>query len=95
MEKINKYVEELHVLSEIAKIDWQAAYTCFLSRYKHKFNCHMRAIPGIDKLLRKIDKVILTKFISVITGGNIITEIERNLLSLAPQLGGLGIEELC
>ena len=52
----------------------------------------MRAIPGIDKLLRKIDKVILTKFIPVITGGNIITEIERKL---APQLGGLGIEELC
>ena len=55
----------------------------------------MRAIPGIDKLLRKIDKVILTKFIPVITGGNIVTEIERKLLSLAPHLGGLGIEELC
>ena len=35
IEKINKWVEELHVLSEIAKIEPQAAYTCFLSGYKH------------------------------------------------------------
>ena len=28
MEKINKWVEELHVLSEIAKIERQAAYSC-------------------------------------------------------------------
>ena len=31
MEKINKWVEDLYVLSEIAKIEPQAAYTCFLS----------------------------------------------------------------
>ena len=31
MEKINKWVEGLHVLSEIARIEPQAAYTCFLS----------------------------------------------------------------
>ena len=98
IEKINKWVEELHVLSEIAKIEPQAAYTCFLSGYKHKFNYYMRTIPGIGKLLRKVDEVILTEFISAITGGIFITENDRKLLSLAPRLGGLGIpifEELC
>ena len=98
MEKINKWVEQLHVLSEIAKIELQTAYTCFLSGYKHKFNYYMRTIPGIGKLLRKVDKVILTEFISAITGGIFITENDRKLLSLAPRLGGLGIpifEELC
>ena len=33
MEKINKWIEEPHILSKIAKIEPQAAYTCFLSGY--------------------------------------------------------------
>ena len=41
MEKINKCVEELHVLTEIAKIGPQPSYTCFLSGYQHKFNYYM------------------------------------------------------
>ena len=82
MEKINKWVEELHVLSEIAKIEPQAVYMCFLSGYKHKFNYYTRTIPDIGKLLRKLDEVILTEFIPAITGGILITENERKLLSL-------------
>ena len=78
--KINKWVEKLHVLSEIAKIEPQVAYTCFLSGYKHKFNYYMRTIPDIGKLLRKLDEVILTKFIPAITGRIFITENERKLL---------------
>ena len=41
MEKINEWVEELHVLSETAKIEPQAVYTCILSGYKHKFNFYI------------------------------------------------------
>ena len=46
-------------------------------------------IRGIGKLLRKVDKVILCEFILTITGGIIITENKRKLLSLAPRLRGL------
>ena len=73
-------------------------YQTSLSGYKHKFNCHMRTIPGIVKLLRKIYEVVLTEFIPAITCGIIFTENKRNLPSLAPQLAGLGIPiftELC
>ena len=69
----------------------QAAYTCFLSSYKPKLNYYMRTIPGISKLLRKVDEVILTEFILAITGGIIITENERKLLSLASRLKGLSL----
>ena len=82
---------ELHVLSKIANIEPQAAYTCFLSGYKYNLNYYMWTILRIGKLLRKVDDVILTEFIPAITGGIIITKNERNLLSLAPRLGGLGI----
>ena len=89
MEKINKWVEELHILNEIEKIVLQAEYTCFLSGYKHKFNYYMRIIPGIGKLLRNVDESILTAFIRAITGGIFITKKDTELLSLAPRLGGL------
>ena len=98
MNKINKWVEELHVLSEIEKIESQAAYACFLSSYNHKFNYYLRKIPGIAKLLRKVEEIILTQFIPAITSGVTITENERKLLYLAPQPRGLGVsifEELC
>ena len=58
----------------------------------------MRTIPGIRKLLRKVDEIILTEFIPAITGGIFITEIDRKLSYLVPRLGRLGIpifEELC
>ena len=38
----------------------------------------MKTIPGIDKLLRKVDQVILTEFIPAITGGILITENEKS-----------------
>ena len=91
MGKINKWVEELHILRDIAKMESQAAYTCFLSGYKHKLNYYLRTTPGISKLLRKVDEVIL---IPAITGVITITKNERKLLSLAPRLGGLNIPNL-
>ena len=84
MKKINKWGEDIHVLSEIAKIEPQAACTCFLSGYKHNFNYYMRTIPGIGKLLKKVYEVILSEFVPAITGRFFITENERKLLSLAP-----------
>ena len=77
MEKINKWVEELHVLSEIAKIEPPAANTCILGVYKHKLNYYSWRN--------------YSEFIPVSTGGITITENERKLLLLAPRLGGLGI----
>ena len=46
MEKMHKLVEELYELRETAKIEPQAAYTCFLTGYKHKSNYYIRKIPG-------------------------------------------------
>ena len=65
--KINKWVEKLHLLREISKIQRQLDYSCFLKGYKHKFDYCMRTIPSIVKL-RKADKVILTKFIPTVIG---------------------------
>ena len=41
------WTDKLDVLSKIAKIDPQGAYTCFFKDYKRKFNYYMRTIPHI------------------------------------------------
>ena len=97
-EKITTWIEEIRMLSEIAKTEPQSAYICFTSGFKHKITYYMRTIPNISHLLQKIDDVILANFIPAITGGKNVSEIERKLLSLPVKLGGLGIpifSEIC
>ena len=90
-EKIEVWVRELTLLSEIAAFAPQEAYTCFTSGYKHKLNFCMRTIPGISEDLKQLDEVVSTKFIPAVTGGIQPNNVERNLFSLPPSQGGLGI----
>ena len=78
-------------LCEIAKLEPQAAYSCFVSDFKHKLNYIMRTIPDISHLLKPIDDIILTKFIPAITDGIKINKKERKLLSLHAKYDGLAI----
>ena len=91
LDKINRWSSELQLLCEIAKIEPQAAYSCFVSGYKHKLTYYMRTIPGISHLLQCIDDIILTEFIPAITGGIKVNQTERILISLPVKYGGLGI----
>ena len=89
--KIDEWIREIKMLAEIAKISPHAAYTCFTSGYKQKFNYVLRTIPNISHLLQRVDDVINTCLIPALTGGEFCTEVERQLISLPPRLGGLGI----
>ena len=84
-------MDKLNNLCEIAKLEPQAAYNCFVSGLKHKLNYIMRTIPDISHLLKPIDDIILTKFIPAITDGIKINQIERKILSLPAKYGGLAI----
>ena len=48
---------------------------------------------GCKEQLTPVDEVIRHKFIPALTGGHIINDHERQLLSLPPWLGGLGIKK--
>ena len=90
-EKVDNWIRELSLLSEIALFAPQEAYTCFTAGYKHKLNFCMRTIPDIDKDLKRFDEVVTKKFIPAVTGGIQPNTIERTLFSLPPSQGGLGI----
>ena len=75
----------------IAKTEPQAAYSCFITPFKHKPSCIMRTIPHISDQLNQLDEIITSEFIPPITGGRHRSNIKRKLLSLPSKLGRLGI----
>ena len=76
-QKMNNWLDELNMLCDIARIEPQAAYSCFVSWYKHKLT--YITIPNISHLLEKIDALIVTKIIPAITGGIYVNPDERYL----------------
>ena len=78
------------MLCKSARFELQAAYSCFVTGFKHKPTFYMRTIPNISSHLKRLD-VVITEFIPAITGGINCSQIERKLMSLPPKLGGMGI----
>ena len=79
------------MLCKIACFEPQAAYSCFVTGFKHKPTFYIRTILNISSHLKRLDEVITTEFIPAITGGVNLSDIERRLMSLQPKLGGMRI----
>ena len=88
---IDESINEIKVLSMIAKKEPRAAYSGFIAAFKHKRSYIMKTIPDIYDQLNELDEVITSEFIPAITGAIHCSNIERELLSLPSKLGGLGI----
>ena len=89
--KTDQRANELNNLCETAKLEPQAAYSCFVSGFKHKLNYIMKTISDISHPLKPIDDIILTNFTPAITDGIKVNQIEIKLLSLPAKYGGLAI----
>ena len=66
---IDELINEIKVLSMIAKAEPQAAYSCFTTAFKHKPSYIMRTIPDISDQLNQLDEVITSEFKPAITIG--------------------------
>ena len=89
--------EELLVLSEIARIEPHAEYTCFVGGFKHKLSFIMRTVPDICHHMT-LDNIVTTKLVPTITSGVLVDENERLLISLPAKDRGLAIpifRDLC
>ena len=60
---LRKGGDQLLVLSEIAKFQPQAAYTAFVSGFRHRFTYHIRTVSDIKTEMQLIDNVIDTKLL--------------------------------
>ena len=91
-------MSQLDILTSIAKTEPHAAYTGFVSGFKHKMTYFMRTIPKMADALRPLDEKLNKEFIPAITEGHVCSHTQRMLLSLPVRLGGMGIPiltELC
>ena len=89
-EKVNQWIQELHILSKIACYEPQAADSCFITGLKHKPTYFMRTIPNIGEERKQLDDVVRTEFMPESWGIN-CSDLERKLLPFPPTLGGLRI----
>ena len=90
-EKVIEWTLEVTNLSKFAETEPHAAYTAFTFGLRHKWDYVSRTVPDIENLMQPLEDCIRNIFIPAITGGHECTDVERELLSLPPRLGGLGI----
>ena len=55
-QQVNTWLDEWNALCNIARIEPQTAYSCFVSGCKHKVTYTMRSNPDISHQLDKIDR---------------------------------------
>lgn len=90
--KIDDWTQEINLLAEIAATYPQAAYSAYVSSYQHKLTYFHRTIPSISDELKRVDEAVRHRLIPSLTGGRIINDHERVMLSLPPRLGGMGLK---
>ncbi|XP_066916388.1 uncharacterized protein [Clytia hemisphaerica] len=90
--KIDDWTQEINLLAEIAATYPQAAYSAYVSSYQHKLTYFLRTIPSISDELKRVDEAVRHRLIPSLTGGRIINDHERVMLSLPPRLGGMGLK---
>ena len=88
---MSPWISEIKVLSQIAKVEPQAAYCFFRAGFKHKVTYLKSTTPNINEELRRLDDVINNKLIPSFTENNLCRNHERLLLLLPTKLGGMGI----
>ena len=86
---VNNWKDQLIYLSKIAEMEPQGAYAAFIGGFKSKFTYFLRAIPDIHDYFQPIEDTIANKFIPAVSGGRIVNDVERELISLPTRYGGL------
>ena len=93
-EIVSQWISKIEVLSQIAKVEPQAAYCCFATGFKHKLTYLMHTTPNINEELRRLDDVINNKLIPSFTENKSCGNDEQLLLSLPTKPQRMGIPVL-
>ena len=93
-EKVNSWISNLSLLSDIACAQPHAAYAAFTHGFIHKFSFLCRSVSDLATLLEPLEECISMTFIPALIGRPPLNEDTRALLALPARLGGLGIIDL-
>ena len=90
-EKVAKWVHQIDILSQVAAFDPHSAYVAFTSSLRHRYTYVMRTVADIGAIMQPLEDAIRYKLLPALTEGREVSDMERDLISLPPRLGGLGI----
>ena len=90
-DKVDKWMNELLVLSEIADTNPQAAYAAYTKGFRSKFTYFMRTIEGFENYLEPLDNTINEQLIPSFFGSDTPMDELRGVFALNPGDGGLGM----
>jgi hypothetical protein len=93
-EKVDVWIKELTTLCEIATTHPQMAYAAYLKGYKSKFTYFLRTIENFHNFVSPVDQLLSEKFIPTLFGYDTALNEYRDIFSLNPGEGGLGIPTL-
>ena len=91
-DKINKWIQDVEEIAEIAKDEPQIAYSAFTKAICMRWCFLQRTVPDIKDYFVPLEEVIRDKLIPGIVGRE-VTDLERKLISLPVRLGGMGIQD--
>ena len=86
-----KWVEEILRLSTIASTQPHTAYAAFIHGLSSHWMYISRTIPHIQDLLCPLETAIHQHFIPALTGREVCSAAERDLLAHPVRLGGMGL----
>ena len=90
-DKVSQWVQQLLLLSDIAKAQPHAAYAALTHGLIHKFSFLCRTTPNTGDHLCQLEDCIRQNLIPALTGRAPPSNLERDILALPARLGGLGI----
>ena len=93
-DKVKSWVDEIIMLTEIAKSQPHAAYAALSHSLIHKWTYIARTIPDISDLFTPLEDAIRYHLLPAIMGRDAFSDSERELFSFPTRLGGLGIINL-
>ncbi len=89
--KIEKWIQDVTQLAQIAKDELQLAYAAYTKGLCARWSFVQRTIPGISHLFQPLEDVIRENFILAVIGRK-VSDVERKFLALPIRLGGIGIQ---
>ena len=88
------WIKELKTLCEVATTHPQMAYSAYVKGYKSKFTYFLRTIENFHNFVSPVDQLLTESFIPTLFGYDTALNEYRDLFSLNPSEGGLGIPTL-
>ena len=88
--KVEKWVEDIEKLAEMAKAEPQAALAAFSKGIASRWTYLQRTIPNTAELFKPLEAAIKDKFLPSLIGRE-ISILERRMLALPYRYGGLAV----